>query len=318
MRPQGPRGGPDIVSDHPTRYKGLGVDREGRVADYKSIIPVDDLVRRLNDAELLIVDARFDLMNPAAGRLLWHESRIPGAVYADLDGDLAGPIREDTGRHPLPSARLFLDWLAAAGAQPGSQIVVYDDASGGIAARAWWLLRWLGQERVAVLDGGFRAWLEAGLPLDSGDAPGPGAGRWQAEPQPRMEWVVLTEELASEPAAPRRLRLVDARARERFEGKFEPIDPVAGHVPGATNLPFTELLDGEGRFLPAEEVRERLSAHLEGNVEAPWTVMCGSGVTACHLALAAEYAGLRPPSVYVGSFSEWLRSPERPVARSGS
>lgn len=288
---------------------------ETPVVDYRSIISGEDLASRLGNEDLVVLDTRFDLKDPERGRELSRESRIPGSYYADLDRDLAAPVTAGTGRHPLPAVPEFAAWIAALGIDPSTQVVAYDDAGGGIAARAWWLLRWLGHERVAVLDGGFSGWQEAGLPLELGNSravpvePAP-----KPNSSPRMDWVLTTREVEQRVSDSATLRLLDARAAERFRGEVEPIDPVAGRIPGASNLPFTELLGPAGRLLPPGEVRARLEERLDGDLGSPWSAMCGSGVTACHLALAAEYAALEPPRIYIGSFSEWIRDPSRPVA----
>ncbi len=273
------------------------------------VIAAAELAAEIGFEDLVVLDCRFDLKDPTAGRRAWEVSHIPGAHYADLDRDLAAAVSPMTGRHPLPDAdrmaRRFSEW----GIGQGTRVVVYDAASGAIAARAWWLLRWLGHPRVAVLDGGIDAWIAAKLPLET-EAPRPSSA--QFEGAPRSDWVVTTETV-SDPGFSRQ-RLLDARDASRFRGEQEPIDPVAGHIPGTTNLPFSETLDGTGLLKSPAELRELFASRLQGDLEAPWGVMCGSGVTACHLALAAEYAGLRAPAVYVGSFSEWIRDPERTVA----
>ncbi|MEM8815685.1 MAG: sulfurtransferase [Pseudomonadota bacterium] len=275
---------------------------------FKSVIAASDLAAELGAHDLVVLDCRFDLGDPAAGRKAWEAGHIPGAVYADLDRDLAAPVTAESGRHPLPApdrmVRRFADW----GIGSDTRVAVYDDVSGAIAARAWWLLRWLGHDRVAVLDGGLNAWREAGLPLDD-VTPAPVKARLVAEP--RDEWVLGTDTLAAGEFP--RARLLDARDAARFRGEQEPIDPVAGHVPGAGNLPFRETLAGDGRLKSPAALRLAFAMHLEGDLESPWAVMCGSGVTACHLALAAEHAHLRPPAVYIGSFSEWIRDSGRPV-----
>ena len=282
------------------------------MSDFRSVISGGELAARLGSEDLVILDTRFDLLDPGRGSALWLESRIPGAQYAHLDDDLAAPVAERTGRHPLPDAESLARFLAAKGVTGDRQVVLYDDVGGAIAARGWWLLRWLGHDRAAVLDGGFPLWVEAGLPVET-EEPGPPADNSSAggDTAPRSDWVVSTDELLR--SLPD-LRLVDARAAERFRGESEPIDPVRGHVPGASNLPFSELLDDAGRFHSPLRIRERLTRHLDGDPESPWVAMCGSGVTACHLALAAEYAGLPAPRIYIGSFSEWIRDPGREVA----
>ena len=190
-------------------------------------------------------------------------------------------------------------------------MVVYDTSGGAIAARAWWLLRWLGHRDVALLEGGLDAWQQHELPLATGDeavSPGNFAAR------PRNDLVLSTEELVAEPVSIMRSRLVDARDADRFRGDVEPIDAVAGHVPGAVNLPFADCLDDSGRWRQPGELEALLETVLGNDSDAPWAVMCGSGVTACHLAISAQLAGYREPRLYAGSWSEWIRDPSRPVA----
>ena len=280
---------------------------------FRSVITPAELAGLLDASRPVVIDCRFDLMDPAAGRVAWQDSRVPGAVYADLDADLAGPVTPAAGRHPLPDPEVMAERFRAMGVTTARQAVVYDDSGGAIASRAWWLLRWLGHDLVAVLSGGFGAWQDGGFPLETGAPEEPACGDLQ--PATRADEVATTEELAATPAAPRAMRLVDVRDAARFRGEVEPIDPVAGHIPGATNLPFKAVLDDAGHFLSPPEIERLLYECLEGDLESPWTVMCGSGVTACHLAVAAEYAGLAAPRLYVGSFSEWIRDPERAVAR---
>jgi len=275
------------------------------------VIAAAELAAAIGSEELVVLDCRFDLKDPAAGRRAWEAGHVPGAHYADLDRDLAAAVSPGTGRHPLPDAGWMAERFSAWGIGNETRVVVYDSASGAIASRAWWLLRWLGHRRVAVLDGGIDAWMSADLPLETGT---PGAVAAQFEGTPRNDWVVTTETVSEPGPGFSRQRLLDARDPSRFRGEHEPIDPVAGHVPGATNLPFGETLDDTGCLKSPAALRELFASRLQGDLEAPWSVMCGSGVTACHLALAAEYAGLRAPAVYIGSFSEWIRDPERLVA----
>jgi len=273
------------------------------------LIAAAELAAEIGSEGLVVLDCRFDLKNPSAGRRAWDVAHIPGAHYADLDRDLAAAASPVTGRHPLPDADRMAQRFSEWGIGEGARVVVYDAASGAIAARAWWLLRWLGHQRVAVLDGGIDAWIAAKLPLET-EAPGAAAARFEGSP--RNDWVVTTETVSAPEFS--RQRLLDARDPSRFRGEQEPIDPVAGHVPGTTNLPFSETLDAAGLLKSPAALRELFASRLQGDLEAPWGVMCGSGVTACHLALAAEHAGLRAPAVYIGSFSEWIRDPGRPVA----
>ena len=280
--------------------------------DFKTTVDVASLKPLLGSPGVAILDCRFDLAAPEAGRQAYLREHIRGARYADLNRDLSGPVTASSGRHPLPAPDLIAARLGELGVGDATQVIAYDEANGAFAARAWWLLRWLGQPKVAVLDGGLRAWVAAGGALDSGE-PRDGATR-SFTPQIHPEATLSTAELIEALKNPRHL-LVDARAAERFTGAVEPLDPVAGHVPGAVNQPFAANLSADGRFLPPDELarrwRERLAGAEPGNVIA----MCGSGVTACHNLLALELAGLHGAKLYAGSWSEWIRDPKRPVAR---
>ena len=272
----------------------------------------EELASRLDDARLRIIDCRFDLMAPAAGRKAWLDAHIPGAVYADLDEDLSGPIRADTGRHPLPASAAAEDTFSRLGIDADTRVVAYDDANGAIASRAWWLLRWLGHGRVTVLDGGLQAWQSRGLPLDSGVE---AAARRGFRAAVRPDRVLTTAEIASSLDAQGGCLLIDARDAARFRGEVEPIDAKAGHVPGSRNLPFADCLHPDGTWRDPRDLRERFRPVLGQVGSAPWAVMCGSGVTACHLAISGLLAGYREPRVYVGSWSEWIRDPSRPIGR---
>ncbi len=273
------------------------------------LIAPDALLGRLGDADLRIVDARADLSDPAAGRRAYERAHLPGAVHLDLEEDLTGPLAHDGrgGRHPLPDPDAFAARLAAAGIGEGHEVVAYDDAGGAFAARVWWLLRWIGHERVRILDGGMAAWDRAGGPLDDALVAWPPADH---AARPDRSALVDADEVARRLDDPT-VRVVDARAPERYRGETEPIDPVAGHVPGAWNRPFAGSLDGDGRFLPPAALRDRLGGATQGRDAI---VMCGSGVTAAHLALAMRVAGLPEPRLYAGSWSDWCSRPERPVA----
>lgn len=274
-----------------------------------SLISVDELARRINEDELRIIDCRFDLFAPSAGRQSYRDAHIPGAVYADLDQDLSAPVDARSGRHPLPAIATAASTFGRMGIGEETCVVVYDERSGAVAARAWWMLRWLGHSKVAVLDGGLAAWEAARLPLQAGSVSVP-ERLFVARPQ--HDRTISTELIAA--AIKRGLVLVDARAEKRFEGLVEPIDAVAGHIPGARNLPFDRCLGADGRFLSPEALREVWAGALGRRDQAASGVMCGSGVTACHLVLAAKLAGLPEPRLYVGSWSEWIRDPGRPVA----
>jgi thiosulfate/3-mercaptopyruvate sulfurtransferase len=278
------------------------------VERFSALISVASLASALGEPELAIVDCRASLQDPAAGRAAYTAAHLPRAVFADLLEDLSGPIVPGhTGRHPLPSVAALVEKLRGWGIGQHSQVVVYDDASGAFAARLWWLLRWLGHEAVALLDGGFAAWVAAGQPVTR-EVPSRGVGNFTPHPQPRM----LADAAELLQSAPR--KVFDARAPERFRGEVEPIDPVAGHIPGAENLPFAANLR-DGRFLPPAELRARLDAALAGTAPEAAITYCGSGVTACHNVLAFAHAGLPLPRLYAGSWSEWITDPSRPVAK---
>lgn len=272
------------------------------------LISATALAKRLGDSAWIVVDCRFDLTDPGAGNAAYRRGHIPGARYAHLDNDLArGPGPAD-GRHPLPRVEDFTATLGAWGISNATSVVVYDEMSGAIAARLWWMLRWIGHRAAYVLDGGLKAWEGAGLPLDR-EIPRIRAGQYAAR-DVRRDWVVPTDRIRPEMA--KGAKLVDARAPERFQGVAEPIDAVAGHVPDAVNWPFSDALQSDGMLRPADELRTSLR-HLTvqpGGLIA----MCGSGVTACHLLLAVNAAGLGDGRVYIGSWSEWIRDPGRPIA----
>jgi thiosulfate/3-mercaptopyruvate sulfurtransferase len=281
--------------------------------EYRTLIDADSLRELLGGPRLAIVDCRFDLMNPAAGRRAYLRAHIPGARYADLDRDLAGPVGPRTGRHPLPSPEGFAGWLGSIGIGDDAQVIAYDEVNGSIAARLWWMLRWLGHGAVAVLDGGFQAWSARGGALESGQPafhPERFTPRIDAAAAPALSTAELEHALRDT-----KTLLVDARAAERYAGTVEPIDSVAGHIPGAVNHPFTANLAADGRFLPAAELRRRWQERLKNTDAASLIAMCGSGVTACHDLLALEVAGLPHGRLYAGSWSEWIRDPRRPVAR---
>lgn len=276
-----------------------------------TIISARQLGERLGDPGLVILDARWDLMQPTWGREVFEEAHIPSARYVNLDIDLAGAIGPGSGRHPLPDAELASAAFRRLGVHNDSTVVIYDQANGAYAARAWWMLRWLGLENVVVLDGGLAAWNAGGLPLDR-STPEPGAGTFSGRID--ASWVVQSNDLLRLIAEG--IPLFDARDAERFAGKLEPIDTVAGHIPGATNAPFSSFLDRHSRFLPASALQRRWTRELGVKPDGDWMVMCGSGVTACHLALSGQIAGLRMPRLYAGSWSEWIRDSSRPVARN--
>ena len=280
------------------------------MTDYSYLIDVDELQAQLTQAAWHVVDCRFNLMQPAQGQEDYERGHIPGASYANLDSDLAGTVSDSSGRHPLPFARQFAATLSSWGIDNNSQVVVYDGGSGAIAARLWWMLKWVGHDRVAVLNGGFAAWQEAAYEV-SDVVESVTASSFQAQPNPDL--VISTADLEDAMHAGNAPILVDARDRARFAGEAEPIDSVAGHVPGAINHPFSESVDEKGAWKSVQEIRESWSGVLGADQDRPWVAMCGSGVTACHLALSARLAGYCIPALYVGSWSEWIRDPGRPI-----
>jgi len=259
----------------------------------------------------LIVDCRFDLAKPEAGALAYAAGHIPTALYAHLDHDLSGPITASSGRHPLPSATALEATLRRWGVTADTQVVGYDADSGVYAARLWWLLRWVGLRRVAVLDGGLRAWSAQLLPITGEPSAARAPSQFRAVPDD-SRWLDTPAVAEHRDAAD--WCLLDARAPERFSGAIEPIDRVAGHVPGARNLPFASSLDSNTRFLSPAQLRSQISAHQANARDEHTVVMCGSGVTACHVLLAMEVAGKPGARLYAGSWSEWIRDPQRPIA----
>jgi thiosulfate/3-mercaptopyruvate sulfurtransferase len=277
---------------------------------YTTLIEPAELAQHLADPHWAIVDCRFDLARPEAGREQYRAGHIPGARYAHLNEDLSGPITPRTGRHPLPSPAEFARRLGAWGIDASKQVVAYDDAGGAIAARLWWMLHWVSHDAVAVLNGGLSAWRAAGLPLETAE---PRVTPVTFVPRARNEQAMPVEALIRG-LADRSVLLVDARSADRFAGQNETIDPVAGHVPGARNHPFMSNLDSARRFLPAQLLRERWEQTLAGSSADKVVAMCGSGVTACHDLLALQLAGLQGARLYPGSWSEWIRDSSRPIA----
>ena len=274
---------------------------------WTTLIDAEALAGQLGAADLRLFDCRFALNDDAIGEAAWSEAHLPGAQYAHLGRDLSGPHRPGAGRHPWPEAAAFAAWLGRSGVTPETQVVAYDGGDGAYAARLWWLLRTLGHDGVAVLDGGWARWTALGLPTTP-EVPVVAAADYRG--------AFDSGQLFDAAEIPVRLAagdlLLDARAAERYRGEVEPIDRVAGHVPGAVNRPYAANLH-EGRFKPAEQLAQEFSALLGDRAPQQTIAMCGSGVTACHHLLAMAHAGLPGARLFTGSWSGWIEDPARPV-----
>lgn len=277
---------------------------------YTTLVDVATLQAHLDDPTWRVVDVRHQLADTAYGDRVYGEAHLPGAVFLHCDRDLSGPMNGCNGRHPLPDPEKLAQRLGEIGISPQTQVVVYDDAQGMIAGRLWWLLRWLGHDRVALLDGGLQAWLAAGGAMSTA-LPASGPASFVAKPCD----VLVNADYVQSFLATSRMHLIDARGPERFRGENETIDPVGGHIPGAVNRFFQLNLQADGRFKPAAELRAEWLAVLAGCLPDQVVHQCGSGVSACHNILAMEIAGLSGSRLYAGSWSEWCADPARPVAR---
>ena len=296
-------------------------------ATFRTLISAEALLPLLAaGTAVVVIDAGFDLADPQAGERAWRDAQVPGSLYLHLDRDLAGARTGPTGvfhgRHPLPQRSDFAATLGRCGITPATQVVALDRQGGMYAARLWWMLRWMGHADVAVLDGGTAAWVAAGGALIN-DAPAPTPSSAPAptpsSAPPYPDRPSLAASIAIDALALQlgRIRLIDARAGERFRGEVEPLDATAGHIPGALNRFFKDNLGADGRFKSAAELRAGFAPLLGAEDALRVVHQCGSGVTACHNLLAMEHAGLAGSALYVGSWSEWSSQPSRPVARGG-
>jgi thiosulfate/3-mercaptopyruvate sulfurtransferase len=281
---------------------------------FTTLIGTSELAARIgatSNPSWVVVDVRHDLAQPEAwGENAYRQGHLPGARFAHLDRDLSGAKTGRNGRHPLPSPEACAQAFGRLGIDSGKQVVAYDQGPGMYAARLWWMLRWLGHDAVAVLDGGFAAWTREGRPVTT-DVPRVTPAAFVARPSPAtIDARAVAASLASSAHV-----LVDARARERYRGDVEPLDPVAGHIPGALNRPYSDNVDAEGRFKSVDALAEDFDALLAGRAPQDVVHYCGSGVTACHNVLAMTHAGLPGARLYPGSWSEWCSDPQRPVAR---
>lgn len=289
------------------------------IMSFTTLVSVADLAAHLNDAGWIVCDCRHDLAQYEFGRGAYAAGHIPGARFMHLDEDLSGPKTGVNGRHPLPHPVTFTLRLAALGIDNGKQVVAYDNAGGVYASRLWWMLRWVGHRNVAVLDGGFDAWVKAGQPV-SNQPPAIKASTFTPNPNPQL--MVDTRAVAANLNG-KLFDVIDARSPDRFRGENETLDPVAGHIPGAVNRFFKSNLREDGSFKPAAALTQEFAALLNGRGSGPIDAakivhQCGSGVTACHNLLAMEIAGLSGSRLYPGSWSEWVSDRARPVARGNA
>lgn len=280
----------------------------------RTLVDVDTLAAHLDDPRWVVLDCRFELTRPTWGEEAFAAGHIPGAQYAHLDRDLAAIPTATSGRHPLPEPETFAALARRWGINEDTQIVVHDQASGVYAARAWWLFRWLGHESVAVLRGGLAAWTSSPRTLTV-ETTTRATGHFVARPQ--ENWIVTVDDVLDSLDS-HRLHVVDGRGADRFAGHNETMDPIAGHVPGAVNHPFTNNFAADGTWLPEAELRARWETTLRGRPANEIVTMCGSGVSACLNLLALETLGIQGARLYAGSWSEWVRDPSRPVATGAS
>jgi thiosulfate/3-mercaptopyruvate sulfurtransferase len=278
------------------------------MSGWNTLVQAETLAVALGRNDLAIIDCRFSLANPTAGESAYLTGHLPGAVYAHLDRDLSDMAQHGAGRHPWPTSAGFTAKLGEWGITPGTQVIAYDDGDGAHAARFWFLLRALGHEKVAVLDGGWSRWTALGLPVET---------QVRKPITAKYNGAFDTSRLLDAAQVQARLdageMLIDARANERFRGESEPIDRIAGHVPGAVNRPYAQNLV-DGRFKTPMQLADEFRALLAGAPAERVMVMCGSGVTACHHLLAMERAGLRGARLFTGSWSGWIADPSRPIA----
>lgn len=281
---------------------------------FTTIVSTEILSDHLKDPNWVIIDTRFDILRTTWGFEDYQRAHIPGAVYVDLNKDLSAQVTATSGRHPLPDPNQFLTRMSSFGVDGTKQVVVYDTSGGSMAARLWWMLNYYGHTSVAVLDGGFSQWQKENRSISTGTEQNHPA-RFTGKPDPRMKVeAAFVDQIKEDP----KFRLIDARASARYQGLTEPIDSKAGHIPGAINRFHGLNLSEDGTFLSPDVLKTEFLSLL-GNVKPQNTVVyCGSGVTSCHNILAMEVAGMSGARLYVGSWSEWIRDPDHPVAKESS
>ncbi len=276
---------------------------------YTTFIKPEEVVKHLNHPELVIIDCRFDLLNPAWGYQDYLINHIPNAIYADLEKDLSGQVTKNTGRHPLPEPNEFIKMCSKWGIDNTKQVIVYDTTYGSYASRLWWMLNYFGHHQVAILEGGFTAWLAAGFPLSDGLV--------ETQPSifigtPNNNLLVTTSSMETLINLPNYV-VIDARSEERYSGLEEPIDKKAGHIPNAVNFFHGNNLDAQGKLLPAQELRRKYSTFLSNKPDPAIVLYCGSGVTSCLNFAVLQHIGIKPIQLYVGSWSEWITNPDHPI-----
>jgi thiosulfate/3-mercaptopyruvate sulfurtransferase len=278
---------------------------------FTTLIDPAQLADLIDRKGVRLFDCGFDLADPDAGRAAYLETHLPGARYLSLDRDLSSAPSGSNGRHPLPDPAVFAECMRRNGLHQGEQVVAYDASDGIFAARLWWMLRWLGHDAVAVLDGSRQAWVQSGGTMETGEAPALPSGDFTATP--RANWIATADDiLANIPT--QAFTIIDARSAARFRGESNPMDPVSGHIPGARNRFYGDNLDASHRFKPAATLAAEFDAILGDRSARDLILQCGSGVTACHNALALEVMGRSSARLYPGSWSEWISDPQRPIA----
>jgi len=278
---------------------------------YKTIISAKDLIKNVNNDDFIVFDCRCDISDSSYGIEAYNEGHIENSIFIDIDHDLASEKTSDSGRHPLPDPRLFSEKLSQWGMSNNKQAVVYDDAGGAFAGRMWWILKWLGHSNVAVLDGALGAWMSIGGKLTSKPTI---FERAVFEPNPNNNMYVSIKDVEDAQYKMNKL-IIDARSRERYLGIKDPVDPIAGHIPGAVSHPLGMNLDKNGHFKSPEELRHNFNKIIGDTVSSDIISMCGSGITACHNILALEICGIKDVTLFVGSWSEWITDKSRPVAK---
>ena len=277
---------------------------------FNTIISAHELKEIINNDNVRVFDCRFSLKDPQGGLKSYQQGHVPNAQFADIDTQLSSAMTETSGRHPLPDADVFIKQLKAWGVNNDSQVIAYDDISGAFAARLWWMMRWVGHEDVAVLNGGIQKWTDADYTLTNDNVE---FTRGDYSGVANMEWLVDITSVERELSA-NNITLIDARSADRFTAKDQKTDPVPGHVPGAINLPFPGNLTKDGVFESPDILKQRFDNVIQNQPLTNVVHMCGSGVTACHNLLAQAMAGLPPTKIFIGSWSQWIRDPSRPVA----